>query len=694
MQEVKIENIRNIAMIGHGDAGKTTLAEGILFAANETQRFGSVDDGSTVSDYNQDEIDRKISINAALMHCEWNGYKINIIDTPGYMDFTGEVKGGLHAVELGLLVVNAVSGLEVGSEIVWGYCENKDIPRAILINKLNKEHADFKKILGTLKSSFSKNVIPVQIPISEGLAFESFADVINGISYKFSKDKSGNFTKEDVPDSVKAEVDSIRNELKEAVAESNDELLEKYLEEGDISEEEFNQGIRSAIATGAIFPLLCTAADTNLGTKPLLDFIAEYFPSPSDSKSIKGRNPKSGEEQEVPYDSAGKAVLQVFKTVSEPHVGELSFFKCLSGSIKPGLELMNTSREQVERIGQIYSMNGHIRNEVSQIQAGDIGGVVKLKNTHTGDTLCDKANPIILEEIDFPSPIIRMAIAPKSKGDEDKISTGLHTLHEEDPSFIVAVDNELKQIIISGQGELHLDIIVKRLKQKMGVEVLIEDPKIPYRETIRGTAKAQGKYKKQSGGKGQFGDTWIKLEPMKRGEGFQFVNKIFGGSIPTKFISAVEKGIVETMATGILCGCNVIDIKVTLYDGSYHAVDSSDMAFKIAGSMALKKAFVDAKPTLLEPVYEIEVVVPEEFMGDVMGDLSGRRGKIQGMEAEGHFQKIKALVPLAELYKYSTTLRSITSGRGMHRRKIHGYEEVPREVSDKIIREYKSEDQE
>ena len=694
MQEVKIENIRNIAMIGHGDAGKTTLAEGILFAANETQRFGSVDDGSTVSDYNQDEIDRKISITAALMHCEWNGYKINIIDTPGYMDFTGEVKGGLHAVELGLLVVNAVSGLEVGSEIVWGYCENKDIPRAILINKLNKEHADFKKILGTLKSSFSKNVIPVQIPISEGLAFESFADVINGISYKFSKDKSGNFTKEDVPDSVKAEVDSIRNELKEAVAESNDELLEKYLEEGDISEEEFNQGIRSAIATGAIFPLLCTAADTNLGTKPLLDFIAEYFPSPSDSKSIKGRNPKSGEEQEVPYDSAGKAVLQVFKTVSEPHVGELSFFKCLSGSIKPGLELMNTSREQVERIGQIYSMNGHIRNEVSQIQAGDIGGVVKLKNTHTGDTLCDKANPIILEEIDFPSPIIRMAIAPKSKGDEDKISTGLHTLHEEDPSFIVAVDNELKQIIISGQGELHLDIIVKRLKQKMGVEVLIEDPKIPYRETIRGTAKAQGKYKKQSGGKGQYGDTWIKLEPMKRGEGFQFVNKIFGGSIPTKFISAVEKGIVETMATGILCGCNVIDIKVTLYDGSYHAVDSSDMAFKIAGSMALKKAFVDAKPTLLEPVYEIEVVVPEEFMGDVMGDLSGRRGKIQGMEAEGHFQKIKALVPLAELYKYSTTLRSITSGRGMHRRKIHGYEEVPREVSDKIIREYKSEDQE
>ena len=642
MQEVKIENIRNIAMIGHGDAGKTTLAEGILFAANETQRFGSVDDGSTVSDYNQDEIDRKISINAALMHCEWNGYKINIIDTPGYMDFTGEVKGGLHAVELGLLVVNAVSGLEVGSEIVWGYCENKDIPRAILINKLNKEHADFKKILGTLKSSFSKNVIPVQIPISEGLAFESFADVINGISYKFSKDKSGNFTKEDVPDSVKAEVDSIRNELKEAVAESNDELLEKYLEEGDISEEEFNQGIRSAIATGAIFPLLCTAADTNLGTKPLLDFIAEYFPSPSDSKSIKGRNPKSGEEQEVPYDSAGKAVLQVFKTVSEPHVGELSFFKCLSGSIKPGLELMNTSREQVERIGQIYSMNGHIRNEVSQIQAGDIGGVVKLKNTHTGDTLCDKANPIILEEIDFPSPIIRMAIAPKSKGDEDKISTGLHTLHEEDPSFIVAVDNELKQIIISGQGELHLDIIVKRLKQKMGVEVLIEDPKIPYRETIRGTAKAQGKYKKQSGGKGQFGDTWIKLEPMKRGEGFQFVNKIFGGSIPTKFISAVEKGIVETMATGILCGCNVIDIKVTLYDGSYHAVDSSDMAFKIAGSMALKKAFVDAKPTLLEPVYEIEVVVPEEFMGDVMGDLSGRRGKIQGMEAEGHFLKDKS----------------------------------------------------
>jgi len=511
--------------------------------------------------------------------------------------------------------------------------------------------------------------------------------------YKFAKDNSGNFTNEDIPDGMKSIAENYKRELKELVAESDDTLLEKYLDEGDISEEEFDNGLRKMIASGAVYPVFCNAADVNMGSKPLLDFIEKYCPSPLDVEGARGRNPNSGKEILVEYDPDGKGVIQVFKTVSEQHVGELSFFKCLSGTIKPGLDLMNINRNQSERIGQVYLMNGHSRKEVAHVQAGDIGAVVKLKNTHTGDTLCDSSAPVLLNEIEFPSPIIRMAVAPKSKGDDDKISTGLHTLHEEDPSFVVTIDSELKQIIVAGQGELHLNIIVNRLKQKLGIEVLIEDPKIPYREAIKGKAKAQGKYKKQSGGRGQYGDAWIEIEPVKRGEGFQFENKIFGGSIPSKFIPAVEKGIIETMSEGVLCGCKVVDVKVKLYDGSFHQVDSSDMAFKIAGSMALRKAFVDANPILLEPVYDVEVIVPEEFMGDVMGDLSGRRGKIQGMESEGNFQKIKALVPLSELYKYSTTLRSITSGRGMHRRKIHGYEEVPRDIANKIIKEYKGDEE-
>ncbi len=694
MLEVKPEDVRNIALIGHGDAGKTMLAEGIVFAAKESQRFGSVDDGTTVSDYNSDEIDRKISINASLLHCSWNNSKINLIDTPGYMDFTGEVKGALHAVELGVLVVNAVSGLEVGSDIVWGYCEVNNLPRIIVMNKLNKEHANFQKVFESLQDSFGKTVIPVLIPVNEGIAFDSIVDIIAGEMDKFAKDKSGNYTKEDIPDSMKPAAEDYGRELKELVAESDDILLEKYLEEGDISEEEFEIGLRKAIASGAVYPVFCTAADENMGTKPLLDFIENYCPSPLDVENARGRHPKTGEEISVQFDPGGKGVFQVFKTVSEQHVGELSFFKCLSGTIKPGLELMNINRNQSERIGQIYSMNGHTRKEIAHVQAGDIGAVVKLKNTHTGDTLSDPSFPVLLNEIDFPSPIIRMAVAPKSKGDEDKISTGLNTLHEEDPSFIVTIDGELKQIIVAGQGELHLGIIVNRLKQKLGIEVLVEDPKIPYRETIKGKAKAQGKYKKQSGGRGQYGDAWIEMEPVKRGEGFQFQNKIFGGSIPTKFIPAVEKGITEILSEGVMCGCKVVDVKVTLYDGSFHTVDSSDMAFKIAGAMAFKKAFMDAKPILLEPVYDVEVIIPEDYMGDVMGDLSGRRGKIQGMETEGNFQKIKALVPLAELYKYSTTLRSITSGRGTHRRKIHGYVEMPHDISSKIIREYKGDKEE
>jgi len=689
--EYKMENIRNVALIGHGDSGKTTLTESLLYIAKATNRFGAIDEGTTTSDYNQDEIERRISISSSLMHCFWNNAKINIIDTPGYMDFTGEVISVLHAIELGVLVVHAVSGIEVGTEIVWGYCEKKKLPRIIVVNKIDKEHADFQKIIDSVRNQFSKNIIPVQFPVNEGPTFDSIVDLISMKMYKFSNDWTGSYTKKEIPDNVKDKAEKMRNVLKEAVAESDDDLLEKYLEEGDISDEEFLHGLRKAIASNILFPVLCMNASQAIGSKLMLDFISDQCPNPSDLGPKTVIDKKTDKEVERMYSEDDPVSLQIFKTISEQHVGELSFFKVISGKVNTGLELLNINRDSVERMGTVYCMNGNTRKEVAHIGPGDIGAVVKLKSTHTGDTLCAKKNPVQFEEIAFPSPVIRIAVVPKSKGDEEKISGGLQSLHEEDPSFTVNVDPELKQIILSGQGELHLDIIVKRLKQKMGVDVEIEDPKIPYRETIKGTASAQGKYKKQSGGRGQYGDTWIEVSPQQQGEGFQFENNIVGGVIPSKYIPAVEKGIVEKMKEGVLAGYPIVDLKVSLYDGSFHNVDSSDMAFKIAGSLGFKKAFTEARPMLLEPVYEVEVKVPEEFMGDVMGDLSSRRGRILGMDAEGSFQLIRANVPLAELYKYSTVLRSLTGGRGMHRRKFIGYEEVPSDVSAKIIKEVQKE---
>ncbi len=691
MSEYSIEDIRNIALIGHGDSGKTTLAEASLFSAKESNRFGSVDEGTTISDYNQDEIDRKISISASLMHCNWNNQKINMVDTPGYMDFTGEVLSALHAVESAVVVIHAVSGIEVGTEIVWDYCEKKKLPRIVVINKLDKEHADFQNILDTVQSELSKNAVPMQFPVNQGLAFKSIIDLLTMKMYTYSSDKSCKFTKEDIPADHQAKADEMRNFLKENVAESDDDLLEKYLEEGDISEEEFRNGLKKAMTNGSITPVLCTNAEQGMGVSLFMDFISEYASSPLDMGTRSAKKGAKEEDAEIEYNPGGPAAFQVFKTISEQHVGELSFFKVVSGVAKSGMELQNINRNTTERMGTVYSMNGNIRKEVAHISAGDIGAVVKLKSTNTSDTLCEKSKPIKFGDIEFPSPVIRTAISPKSKGDEEKLSSGLTNLHGEDPSFIVEFDPELQQTILSGLGEMHLDIIVKRLKQKMGVDVDLSQPKIPYREAIRGSAKAQGKYKKQSGGRGQYGDSFIEISPTPRGEGFNFINNIVGGSIPGKYIPAVEKGIVEQMHKGALAGYPVVDVAVSLFDGSFHTVDSSDMAFKISGSMAFKKAFLEAKPRLLEPIYQIEVRVPEEFMGDVMGDLSGRRGKIQGMEAEGRFQVIKALVPLAELYKYSTTLRSLTGGRGIHKRKFESYEEVPNEIAEKIIEDAKKE---
>lgn len=692
MKEYNIEQTRNIGLVSHGGAGKTSLAEAFLFSAGATNRLGKVDDGNTVSDYTDDEIQRKISIGASLLHVEWKNHKINLVDLPGYADFIGEVYGGLRVTEGALILVSALSGVEVGTEQVWEICQKYNVSRMIFINKLEKEHASFYDSLNQAKERFGMSVTPLQIPIGEGLQFKGVVDLLRMKAFYFEKD--GKIKEDKITDDLKAKAEEYREKLVEAVAETDDELLEKFFDKGELTDEEIKKGLRIGVIKQKIFPVLCGSALENQGTNLLLDYLVELMPAPSDSAEIKAQDPASKSEKTIKVDPNGPACAMIFKTVSEPHVGELSFFKVISGKIKSGDDVYNPATRITERIGQIYYMNGQDRKEIGIVSAGDLGAFVKLKNTHTGETLCHPKNQILLPPIDFPHPAINMAIRPKSKGDEEKIATGFAKLHEEDPTFIMEVDSDIRQTIIYGQGELHLEVVVDRLKSRFGVEAEIEKPKIPYRETIKKKSEAQGKYKRQSGGRGQYGDVWLKLEPLGRGEGFQFEDKIVGGVVPSKYIPSVEKGVLEAMNDGFLAGYRVVDVKVTLYDGTFHEVDSSDMAFKIAGSMGFKNAATKANPVMLEPIYNIEVKVPEEFMGDVMGDLSARRGKILGMDPDGNFQRIKAQVPLAELYKYSTSLRSMTQGRGIHSRDFSHYEEIPKELADKVIQEAKREKEE
>ncbi len=686
MQEFQTENVRNVALIGHGDAGKTSLTECFLYSAKETNRLGAVDDGTTTSDYNQDEIERRISINTSIMHSVWKNNKINILDTPGFIDFNGEVKCALQAADIGVLVISAASGAEVGTEVVWGFCREKNKPAIGILNKLDRDNIKFDEMVSGLRDSFDSKLFPVQFPLTTGPDFNSIVDILAMKLFTFENDKTGGYIVEDIPADVAGKADDLKNELIELIAESDDDLLEKYLEEGELSGEEFKTGFQEAINSASIHPLLCCSSEKNAGPAAIMDFFIDYCPDPQAAVKIKAK--KKDEDIVVGISKSDPVSVQIFKTISEQHVGELSFFKCIAGEVKPGLDLLNPNKNSKERLGQIYTMNGKNRKEVGIISAGDIGAVVKLKDTHTGNTLCAPGNEVIYEDIEFPNPVMRVSIQPKAKGDEAKIATGLNRLHEEDPSFNVNVDSELKQTILSCQGEMHIDIIMKRLKQKSNVEVEIGDPRIPFRETIKKSAKSQGKYKKQSGGRGQYGDAWLELTPNVKGGGFEFADNIVGGSIPSKYIPAIEKGVMEIMESGVIAGCKVVDVKTSVFDGSFHNVDSSDMAFKIAGSMAFRSAFMSCNPVLLEPIYEIEIKVPEEFMGDVMGDMSSRRGKILGSDSEGSFIVIKAYVPLAELTRYSTTLRSITSGRGIFKLKFSSYEDMPREQQQKVIQEY------
>lgn len=692
MKEYQTEEIRNIVLLGHASSGKTSLAEAMLFTAGATNRLGRIDDGTTISDYHEDEIARKFSITSSLLHYEWKNRKINIVDSPGYLDFISESKAITRVANLALIVVHARTGVEVGTELVFNFAKEDDLPCWFIVNQLDKEHADFDKVMENLKSSFGKKVFPLQLPVNAGVDFNSVIDILSRKLLVYSKDGKGTVIEEEIPADLKSRVDSLHENVIEFAAESDDELLEKFFEEGTLSEEEILNGLKKAIISRNLFPVFTTSAYNNIGVSNLMDAINKYGPSPSEAKPIKAILNKEEIERKV---SEGEPVsLFVFKTISALHIGELSMFKVMSGSVSTGMDLINVRSHKSERIGQIFIMNGKEKREVAHLHAGDLGTVVKLKNTHTADTLSDPKTLVIYPEIKFPDSVIQVAVEAKTRGDEEKISTGLQTLSDEDPTVSFHFDPELKQTILSGQGELHLTVILERLKKQFNVEIIQIPPRIPYRETIKKRGESKYRHKKQSGGAGQFAEVWMYIEPLERGSGIEFTNKLVGQNVDRVFVPSVEKGVKFACAEGILAGYMVTDLKTVFYDGKQHPVDSKDIAFQIAGKGAFKECFIDADPILLEPICDLEVIVPEEFMGDVMGDISVRRGKIQGMDSEGSFQKINAKVPLAELYRYSTSLRSMTQGKGMHHQSFSHYEPMPREQQEKVVAEHKREREE
>lgn len=689
MEDYRIENIRNICLAGHGGSGKTSLAEAILFTTGEIDRLGEVGAGNTTSDYRKEEIDHKISMNLTPLHCEWIDHTIHFIDTPGYSDFTSEVRCAARVSDSIAIIIRAIEGIEIETEHAWEYAEEYGLPRMLVVNLLDKEHADFFDVLNRLQERFGQHAVPFQIPIGTSESFSGVVDLVSMKAITYDRGGDGKGQIQDIPNDLADQAEEYREKLIEVAAESDDDLLELYFEEGALTDEQLIRGLMIGVKNGTVFPVLSTSASLNIGTSGILDTMVQFMPSPADRPATVCTRPDSDEE--ITLDHAPSAPLSalVFKIVSEAHIGELTYFRVYSGEIKAGADVFNASKHNNERFGQIYKTLGHDRREFDTIRAGEIGAAVKLKDTHTGDTLCVRQDPVVLSWVTFAEQVANVAVIPKSKEDEEKISMGLSRLHEEDPSFIFNYDGDIKQLILAGAGEMHLDLIVERLKDRFGVDVEMIQPRIPYREAIKGRAEAQGRFKRQSGGRGQFGDTWLKIEPKPRGEGYEFINGIVGGVVPGRFIPAVDKGIQEALHEGVVAGYPIVDIQATLYDGSYHTVDSSEMAFKVAASMGFKKAFMNAKPILLEPIYEVKVVVPDEYMGDVMGDLSSRRGRILGMDPKGSNQVVRAEVPLAELHKYSTTLRSFTQGRGSHTRKFVRYDEMPKEEERKVIAEAK-----
>ena len=687
---METKDLRNIALISHGGAGKTTLADAFLFDAKVNNRLGTVDDGTSLFDFEPEELKRHKTLTSSLHHFKWKKCDINIIDTPGDANFLAEVRSSLQVVDTAVVLIDAVSGVQVQTEKVWEYADSFTLPRLILINRIDMERANFKQVLSGIEKILGIKPLVTQLPLGEEASFRGIIDLITMKALVFDDDNSGNFTEENIPDEMQSQAEEFRNKMIEDIAESSDELLEKYLEGTELTSDEISNGLKQGIVSCNLFPVLCGSASKNIGIQPILDIVVNCSPSPLD-KLFKGINPSTKKEEEKSAGKDDSLSVFVFKTVADPYAGKLTIFRVISGELNSDSIVYNATKSTKERIGQILKIEGKNQKSINPAIAGDIAAVAKLKETTTGDSLCDAKNQIVFKNIELPVPVMQLALEPKSKGDEDKLISSLSKLMEEDFTLKTRRDEQTKEFILVGMGQTHLDVAIEKMQRKFGVNVDVKTPKVAYKETVRGTAKGQGKLKKQSGGRGQYGDTWLEIAPLSRGKGFEFVSKIVGGVIPRQYIPSVEKGVKEAMKEGILAKYPVTDIKVTLYDGSFHDVDSSDIAFKIAASMGFRKVMQEARPVLIEPIMNFEITVPDDCMGDVIGDLNGRRGRVLGMEPKINHQEIKAQVPMAETLKYASDLTSITGGRGTFTMEYSHYEEVPSQLSEQIIAKRKPE---
>ncbi|MGW8312801.1 MAG: elongation factor G [Desulfuromonadales bacterium] len=693
MAKFETKKLRNLGIVGQGDAGKTSLVEAILFNTGMTDRLGKVDDSSSNMDFEPEEIKRKITITSKLHHCEWNGHELHIVDTPGYTNFLHDTRGCMRIFGGVVMLISAVDGVKAQTQTLWKWADEFEVPRIAFINKLDRERADYLKAIDDMESSLGCRPVAVNMPIGKEETFKGVIDLVTMKARTFKFDDKGSYDETDIPEEYLAEAQRLRLMLMEACAEADDVLMEKYLETEDLSNEEILLGLREGTLTGVFTPVFCGSASANIGIRQLLDYIVISMPSPIDKGIQYGTNPKNGEPAERRPDPKEPFSAMVFKTVSDPFTGRLSLFRVYSGTVKSDSTVFNPNKDCSERLGQILLPEGKKQKAVSEAVAGDIVAVAKLKETTTGDTLCDAANPIIYECPVSMKPVISFALEPKTKGDEEKIFSGLTRLTEEDPALQIQRDLETKEMIISGMGQVHVEVAIEKLKRKFGADVILKEPKVPYRETLKKSVEQAYRHKKQSGGKGQFADVSIKLKPLERGAGYEFVDKIVGGVIPRQFIPAVDKGIQESLRKGVLAGFPVQDFQVTLFDGSHHSVDSSEMAFKIAGSMAFKKALEAANPVLLEPVMNMEITVPDECVGDVIGDMNSRRGKVLGMDPQAGSQVVKAQVPMAEVLKYAPELRSMTSDRGLFTMEFSHYEEVPSHLMAKLLEGFKNEEE-
>jgi len=682
MQQHTTEQMRNVVLLSHSGAGKTSLAEAMLFNSGAINRLGKVDQGSTTSDYDPDEVKRQTSIYLALLPCEWQGFKVNIIDTPGYADFVAEVKSAVRVADGAVIVVCAASGVEVGTELGWGYADEQEIPRLIFVNKMDRENADFFRVMEEIRANFGNKCVPIEIPIGAQDDFQGVVDLIRMKSYSGPQWQEG-----EIPDSLKERAGEFREKLVEAVAETDDDLIAKYLEGEELTEEEIVQGLRAGATGGQVVPVLAGSAGRNLGAARLLDAICHYLPSPLDREHLTAVNPTTKQEETIDADTTGPLAALVFRTSADPYVGKLTYFRVYSGTIYSDSTVWNSTRERQERIGQLYVLRGKNQEPVPHLIAGDIGAVAKLAETTTGDTVCGRDHPLIMPTIEFPQPTMSFAVHPKTKADLDKLGSSLTRLVEEDPSLQVHRDGDTLETVLSGVGDAQLEVAAEKMLRKFGVNVRMETPKVPYKETVAISTKAEYKHKKQTGGHGQYGHVFLEMEPKPRGEGYEFSNRIVGGVVPKNYIPSVEKGVVEGLQEGVLAGYPVVDIKVTLYDGSYHTVDSSDIAFKIAGSHAVRKGLSEAQPVLLEPVMDMKITVPEGYTGDIISDLNGKRAKVLGMNPQGGLNVIEAKAPLAEVQRYAIDLRAMTQGRGSFQMELSNYEEVPAHVAQRISAE-------